>query len=522
MDESWFSVTPRSRTGGVPPERSFPVELLEAFLDLTPDASVVVDEEGTIVSANEQAEALFGYEPGDLRGRKVDVLVPERFRHEHRNHRAGYMAAPRAREMGAGLDLTGRRRDGSEFPVDISLAPLAGQERPLVVAAVRDSSERRAAHATAAQLAAIVRSTMDGIVSISPEGILTSWNPGAERLFEWTSADIVGTHVSALVPAEESAALEELLAAALAERVSSPKDTRWLTRDRRPLDVAVSVSLLHGPVGQPLGFALLVRDITERKRAEEKLGQVLQDLEHRERQQAATSEIRLSLLSGAPITEVLALACARACGLLAADNAVVAINDGEELRIAASTRPHLLGVTLSMDASLAGLATKTGKAQRFSSLRDETLFDLAPIQPVPEGPAVAVPIVSGADVQGALALVRAEGAPLISDDDVLTLHGLAEQLAVALELAKGRDQREQLMLVGDRERIARSLHDDVIQQLFGMGLQLQNLAGLSGDRRVTDRVAEMVNQLDATIGRLRNVVFELETTQSERPSDAGR
>ena len=324
-----------------PPERSFPVELLEAFLALTPDASVVVDEEGTIVSANEQAEALFGYEPGELRGHKVEVLVPERFRHEHRNHRAGYMAAPRAREMGAGLDLTGRRRDGSEFPVDISLAPLAGQERPLVVAAVRDSSERRAAHATAAQLAAIVRSTMDGIVSISPEGIVTSWNPGAERLFEWTSPDIVGTHVSALVPEEESAALEELLAAALSERVSPPKDTRWLTRDGGLLDVALSVSLLHGPLDQPLGFALLVRDITERKRAEEKLRQALQDLEHRERQQAITSEIRLSLLSGAPIAEVLELACARACDLLAAENAVVAIKDGEQLRIVTSTRPHL-------------------------------------------------------------------------------------------------------------------------------------------------------------------------------------
>ena len=210
----------------IPPEQSFPGELLEAFLRLTPDASVVVDDEGTIVSANEQAEALFGYEPGGLRGHEVEVLVPERLRHEHRSYRAGYMAHRGRGEMGAGLDLTGRRRDGSEFPVDISLAPLAGQERPLVVAAVRDSSERRAAHATAAELAAIVRSTVDGIVSISPEGILTSWNPGAERLFEWTSPDIVGTHVSALVPEGESAALEELLAAALAERASPPKDTR--------------------------------------------------------------------------------------------------------------------------------------------------------------------------------------------------------------------------------------------------------------------------------------------------------
>ena len=144
---------PALEHGRTPPEQSFPVELLEAFLALTPDASVVVDEEGTIVSANERAEALFGYGPGELRGHKVDALVPERFRHEHRSHRAGYMAAPRAREMGAGLDLTGRRQDGSEFPVDISLAPLAGQERPLVVAAVRElvGTTRRPCHRRAAR-----------------------------------------------------------------------------------------------------------------------------------------------------------------------------------------------------------------------------------------------------------------------------------------------------------------------------------------------------------------------------------
>ena len=98
--------------------------------------------------------------------------------------------------------------------------------------------------------------------------------------------------------------------------------------------------------------------------------------------------------------------------------------------------PHLVGVTLSMDESLLGLATKSGEAQRGASLGDETLFDLAPIHPVAEGPALAAPIVSGADVRGALALVRAEGAPLISDDDVLTLQGLAEQLAVGLELER--------------------------------------------------------------------------------------
>ena len=124
--------------------------------------------------------------------------------------------------------------------------------------------------------------------------------------------------------------------------------------------------------------------------------------------------------------------------LLAAENAVVAIKDGERLRIVTSTRPHLRGVTLSMsmDASLTGLATKTCEAQRSSSLRGETLFDLAPIQPVPEGPAVAAAIVSGADIQGALALVRAEGAPrklsFLLEASFVTLVAIAAGTALGL------------------------------------------------------------------------------------------
>ena len=498
-------------TGGQVSDQSVAIELLEPFLALMPDAAVVVRDDGTIASVNERAEALFGYEPSELCGRHVEVLVPERSRHEHRRHRTEYTAAPRAREMGAGLELSGRRRDGSEFPVDISLAPLAGHDQQLVVVSIRDASERRAATATAAQLAAIVRSSADGIISTSPEGIVTSWNPGAERLFGYTPAEIVGAHVSTLVPDDASEDLEELLAAALAGRPSVPRDTTWLTNDGVRLEVAFSVSLLHGTAGQTLGFALLVRDVTERKQAEAELRRALVERERRERQQAATSETRLALLSQAPIDEVLQLTCAHACELLRAQNAVVALQEDGELRIAAATHAHLVGVVLAMDASLSGLAVTTRRPQRFASLGRETLFALGPIQPVPEGPALAVPIVSGEVVHGALSLARELGAPLIDDDDAHVLQGIADQLALGLELVRARDLRDRLLLIDDRERIAHHLHDDVIQQLFGVSLRLQNVAGLTGDRRVADQVSEMIDDLDATIRRIRAAVFELET-----------
>jgi len=117
----------------------------ERALALAPDAIVGARADGTIALANEQAVQLFGWPREELIGRSVELLVPERFRHVHPTHRARYMADPRTRPMGAGLDLFGRRRDGSEFPAEISLAGIETDEGVLAVAAIRDVSERVAA-----------------------------------------------------------------------------------------------------------------------------------------------------------------------------------------------------------------------------------------------------------------------------------------------------------------------------------------------------------------------------------------
>src|SRR5579872_7314190 len=102
-------------TPAEPGARRVDIGLLEPFLALMPDPAVVVDEAGVIVAANEQAHSLFGYGPENLAGEPVEVLVPERFRPDHRRRRATYSQSPLTRPMGAGLELTGRRQDGTEF-----------------------------------------------------------------------------------------------------------------------------------------------------------------------------------------------------------------------------------------------------------------------------------------------------------------------------------------------------------------------------------------------------------------------
>ena len=124
----------------------------ETFLETVPDAMVVVDRHGRIVMLNRNTERLFGYRRDQLLGLPVEVLVPERYRRSHSEHRAGYSAAPMVRPMGAAQELFGRRKDGSEFPVEISLSPVETEQGVLVASAIRDITDRKRAEAQRASL----------------------------------------------------------------------------------------------------------------------------------------------------------------------------------------------------------------------------------------------------------------------------------------------------------------------------------------------------------------------------------
>jgi len=116
-----------------------------ALFEFSPDAIVASDAEGRITEMNARVESMFGYPRGELIGQLIECLVPERFRHAHPSHRKEYSAAPRPRPMGAGLELYGRRKDGSEFPADIMLGPVETAEGRIVLSVIRDLSEKRKA-----------------------------------------------------------------------------------------------------------------------------------------------------------------------------------------------------------------------------------------------------------------------------------------------------------------------------------------------------------------------------------------
>ncbi len=168
-----------------------------ALVETAPDAMVIVDEHGFIELVNIQTERLFGYSRTEILGQPVEMLVPERYRARHPEHRRGYVAAPRVRGMGAGLELHGLRKDGSEFPVEISLSPLETGQRVTISAAIRDVTERKQAEA---MFRGLLEAAPDAIVGVDSTGRIQLVNAQTEALFGYARAELLGQAVEILVP----------------------------------------------------------------------------------------------------------------------------------------------------------------------------------------------------------------------------------------------------------------------------------------------------------------------------------
>jgi PAS domain S-box-containing protein len=487
--------------------RSLAADPLGAVIALIPDAAVVVNSDGLIVSANALAEGLFGYKRGALAGLSIETLVPERFRRRHREHRTEFLAAPQVRPMGVGLELFGRRGDGQEFPVDISLAPVVEVGERLIVATIRDITQQRQAMAAQGELATIVRSSLDAIISTTVEGTVLSWNPAAEELFGYDADAIIGKHISLLVPGQASTVFEELLdAARLGERIGA-RDTRWRHRDGHEIDIALTISPLKDSNRKIQGFSSVVRDITERKAAEQELRRLLREEERLERQHAATAEIRLALLSGTTLEDCLMLICRQASELADAPTSAIWEETGGSLRAVASIGPPAAGGPLPTLQFLA--ETVIARAEPIELSHQNEVIEAEIAMSAPGGSSLGLPVIVAGRAQAALTLARADDPEGFEPGARAFAESLAAQAALAFELERARQQREQMMLVSDRERIARDLHDHVIQRLFATGIGLQGSLSLIDAPLAQEKVSGAIDALDDTIREIRSAIFAL-------------
>jgi PAS domain S-box-containing protein len=244
------------------------------LIDFVPDSVVVVDQTGRILLANRQIQELLGFEPGELIGQPLELLLPERFRSRHVEHRGAYVEDPRPRAMGANLALFARRKDGTELPVEISLSPVHEPGGLVTVAAMRDISERRrmqeALRASEERLRLLVESVREyAIYMLDPEGRIRTWSAGAERIHGYSASQILGKHFAAFYPPEEAAASRPQRELAAAVRDGQYREEGWRMRaDGSRFQADVTVTPLFDADGGLRGFAKVTRDITERKQAE--------------------------------------------------------------------------------------------------------------------------------------------------------------------------------------------------------------------------------------------------------------
>ncbi len=346
------------------------------MLEASPDALVVVGEDGVIESATAAVEILFGYTPVEIVGQAVEVLIPMHLGDVHRSYRASFGQHPQVRLMGVGLDLRGVRRDGTEFPVDVSLVP----------------------------------------------------SQAGDRL-----------HVGAFV-----------------------------------------------------------RDATERRRGEDLLRYV--------------NEISRAVLAGGPTQELLTLAAARARVLAGAVVAWVAVSqaEGQEILVAAAdgaASGHLVGATTPTVGSLAARAMATGTTVAVSDMSDDPAV-IAKARTVGLGPGLYLPMMAEEGAVGALVVARGSKAPEFTANEVATAEVFASAAAIVLALGAARQVVEDIRITSEHERIARDLHDTVIQRLFALGMRLQAAERLA-QGPVVDRIRDTVDSIDEVIRDIRETIFDL-------------
>jgi signal transduction histidine kinase len=244
----------------------------------------------------------------------------------------------------------------------------------------------------------------------------------------------------------------------------------------------------------------LHREILERRRSQRWL--------------EAVRETSAAVLRGAESAEVLRLIARRSRELVAADLASVIIpcDAGDRLRVAVAEGADaamVQGMEIPTEGSITGEVIRTRRAVVLADASAEARADMPSVAASRAGPAVVVPLSLGDASLGALALANAPGGRLFDKDDLRLLESFAEQAALGLEFSRTQRQLRHLSLVEDRERIARDLHDDVIQALFAVGLSLQATAGLADGSPVATRLQDAVNVIDRVIGDLRNYIFGL-------------
>lgn len=257
---------------------------LSAIISSANDAIITADDAGNIVSWNPAATGIFGYDESETVGRQLTLIIPERFHEQHLAGHARVVETGETRIIGQTVEITGLRKDGSEVPIELSLATWLADDRRFFSAIIRDVTERvqllNEIQATEHRLEAILESANDAIISIDSRGVILLWNHYAELMFGYKREDMVGKLLIDIVPERfrdaHTSGIARVASGGETHVIGSTVELMGLHSDGR--EFPIELSLAKWETDGEVYFSGIVRDITERKSAEEAVREASEEL----------------------------------------------------------------------------------------------------------------------------------------------------------------------------------------------------------------------------------------------------
>lgn len=475
---------PREEMTTAAPQRehsSYAHPVLESFFEFSPDGVVIADGQGVMRDVNRRAAEMFGYTADELLGKPVEMLVPERLRGGHPRHRENYHAHPRARQMGAAMNLYGLRKDGSEFPVDIMLKPIESPAGPAVVSFIRDATEQRAAQDKLREYDQRLRTILDsiqdyGIYLLDTDGHIMTWNPGAQRIKGYSADEVLGAHFSRFFIEEDIDRGHPAELLRLASEQGRVEEEGWrLRKDGSRFWADVVLTAIRDSAGALTGFSKITRDVTERRQAQESVMLELSNL----------------LLANMDIRKLLGAFSASMRQLVAHDAATLGLYDEHTGKLRVQFFSAMEGVEnahgevlLDADSSPAGHAFRTRQPYIAARL-DRIPFSAESVRHHVElgmQSAIWIPLIHRERILGALAVSsRRENA--FSQHDAELLGQVAGQVAMAVNnamayrrIAELRDRLNQEKEYLEEEINLEHRFDDIVGESAGLRDVLRQIA----------------------------------------------
>jgi len=258
--------------------------LFKALIDTAVDGIVVIDTRGIVQICSGACQDLFGYRPDEVVGQNVKMLMPEPYHAEHDTYISSYLRTGDKRIIGSGREVVGRRKDGTTFPMYLSIGEGTVDGNRIFVGVIHDltplKTEVSRRMGVDSLLARIVQSTDDAILSKTLSGEITSWNAAAERIFGYTAAEAIGRNISMLIPPDRLVEEADILGQIRDGREVEHFETVRRHRDGTDIHVSVTISPLRDGKGNITGASKIVRDVSEKRRSELRMQTLQSDLAH--------------------------------------------------------------------------------------------------------------------------------------------------------------------------------------------------------------------------------------------------